>query len=279
MPHGLAPTHIAVIGLLLLLAAPARATWSIVAVDPATRQAGIAGASCIEGTTIIAGLAPGHGAIAAQSLANVDGRDRGAALLTEGRSPIEVLNEITSEEFDPDHWIRITGRSWRQYGVASLDGPSQAAYTGDEAIAWKGSMESSGVVVAGNMLVGPDVVARALIAFETPPARGGCTPTLADRLVAALSAGADAGGDKRCVAELTALSAFVVVAEPDDAPDSPSLRIVVPYEGPREGSMTRQLWRFLRQKQGTAEENPVRKLRDLYLSWSERQGTPACLER
>ena len=54
----------------LLTAGDAAATWSIVAIDPATREVGIAGASCIAGAQEIAGLAPGRGAIAAQAMAN-----------------------------------------------------------------------------------------------------------------------------------------------------------------------------------------------------------------
>jgi uncharacterized Ntn-hydrolase superfamily protein len=106
---------------------------------------------------------------------------------------------------------------------------------------------------------------------------GACEPTLADRLVAALLAGAEAGGDKRCVPELAALSAFVVVAAPDDPPEAPSLRLVVPWPGRPEGGLLRQAWRLFRQKRGTARENPVRKLRDLYASWAERRGRVACL--
>jgi uncharacterized Ntn-hydrolase superfamily protein len=266
-----------VAGFLLFAASPAQATWSIVAVDPETRQVGAAGASCIEDVEVIAGLVPGTGVVVAQSVMNEAGRDRGVELLRAGRTPLEILAEITSLDFDSERWLLPGGRSWRQYAIASLDGPSQAAFTGEKALAWNGSMQAPGVAVAGNILVGPDVVARALLAFGTPGGGDQCTPTLADRLVAALWAGAQAGGDRRCVAELAALSAFVEVANPDDTPDAPSLRIVVPYTGSRENGLLRQGWRQLRPKRGTAQENPVRKLRELYLSWSERQGAPSCL--
>lgn len=271
------PIRVAAVASILLVASPAAATWSIVAVDPETLQVGAAGASCIEDVENIAGLVPGKGAVVAQSVMNEAGRDRSVELLKAGRTPLEILAEITSLEFDSERWLLPGGRSWRQYGIASLDGPSQAAFTGDDALDWNGSLEAPGVAVAGNILVGPDVVARALAAFQTPGGRDDCTPTLADRLVAALWAGAQAGGDRRCVPELSALSAFVAVANPDDAPESPSLRIVVPYEGAPEGGLLRQGWRQLRRKRGTPEENPVRTLRRLYRSASQRNGARSCL--
>ncbi|MGH9941700.1 MAG: DUF1028 domain-containing protein, partial [Pyrinomonadaceae bacterium] len=48
--------------ILLLSATVSHATWSIVAVDPRTKEVGIAGASCTDFVFGIAGLAPGKGA-------------------------------------------------------------------------------------------------------------------------------------------------------------------------------------------------------------------------
>ncbi len=107
------------------------------------------------------------------------------------------------------------------------------------------------------MLRGPKVVEDALWAFEEQ--KQGCTRRLADRLMDALEAGARAGGDRRCTPELAALSAFLFVAKPDDAPDAPSLSLV----RERPGSQLRNPWRDLRRsllltrEKGSIAENPV----------------------
>ncbi len=82
--------------------APARvsATWSIVAVDPQTREVGVAVASCIGSVEVTAGFAPGKGVIVAQALSNRAARDRSAQLLARGASPAQVIAEITNPEFD-----------------------------------------------------------------------------------------------------------------------------------------------------------------------------------
>ena len=55
---------------LVLAGAPAQATFSIVAVDPATGEVGSAGASCISGSIIISDVHPGVGVIHTQSYWN-----------------------------------------------------------------------------------------------------------------------------------------------------------------------------------------------------------------
>jgi len=257
----------------LLLAAPARATWSIVAVDPETREVGIAGASCIGGVEVIAGLAPGHGAVAAQALSHRDGRDRAVELLEQGRAPAEILDAIATEEWDPTPWHRLGGAGLRQYAIASLAGPGQATFTGDRTFGFAGAVEGSGVAVAGNTLAGPAVVERAFEAFRAEAS--GCRGDLADRLVAALWAGAAAGGDARCVPQLAALSAFVAVARPGDEAEDPWLAITVPYEG--FGELLLQPLRAFVRKGGDADENPVRLLAERYRAHRAARGEAACL--
>ena len=114
-------------------------------------------------------------------------------------------------------------------------------------------------------LASPEVVAAALARFEQ--VRADCRSTLHDRLIAALEAGAASGGDRRCEPALAALSAFLEVAGPDDAPDAPSLRLVVtpPFEpAPGIPTLLRQL---VRPERATEYENPVKKLRAMYDAW------------
>lgn len=234
------------LGLALAMApAPARATWSIVAVDPATREVGVAGASCIGGVEVIGRLVPGRGAVAAQAIANLTGRDRAAERLAQGAAPAEIVAELSQRRFDgrvfPLHRLR-------QYGIAALGAPA-ASYTGAWTIPWRGAAQGEGVAVQGNLLRGPAVVRDALAAFE----RAGAACPLGERLLRALEAGAAAGGDRRCDAGQAALSAFLAVARPTDREDAPTLRLVVP--GP-----------------ATEGANPVETLRRDFDAWRALDG-------
>src|SRR5690606_17947911 len=194
------PRRTPVLLVLLALAAapaPARATWSIVAVDRATRAVGVAGASCYPRTEEIARVVPGRGAVAAQSMVNVDGRERAAARLREGLRPDAILAELRDRRFDG--W-RLPLHRLRQYGIASLDAPA-ASYTGAWALPWAGAAQGDGVAVQGNLLRGPQVVRATLAAFAASaaacgapaPARSEAPPAccaLAERLLRALEAGA-----------------------------------------------------------------------------------------
>lgn len=204
----------------------AGATWSIAAVDPKTREVGVAVASCVEapyGTTLlpfVAGLAPGHGALAAQALYDGSLRAEALALLLHGATPQAVIDAVLAS--DP--------RSpTRQYGVVVLD-TTPAAFTGSDTHDWAGHRQGRGVSVQGNILRGPEVVEHALAAFEAAPP--GCPWTLADRLMLALEAGAARGGDGRCSAEQAALAAALRVALPGDDPEAPMLDLRIPSQAP-----------------------------------------------
>jgi len=266
---------LAVVGLLVaaLPALRAWATWSIVAVDPDTRQVGIAGASCIAGSEGITGLVPGRGVIAAQAFTSFEGRDIAVQMLDSGASPAQVIDSITSRDFDS--WWFFDLYPWRQYGVAAL-GFDEASgnFTGTSTLDWSGGAAGHGFSVQGNTLYGPEVVEQALVQFEATAA--GCS-SLADRLMAALVAGSAQGGDRRCERQLAALSAFIMVARPDDDPERPYLRLVVTRPGEAGAGLFTVLWRELRRnlfapEKGSAEENPVTVLHGRYGAWRELHG-------
>jgi len=221
----------------LMLPTTAGATWSVVGVDTGTREVGVAGASCIGGVDRIAGLVPDVGALAAQALLDERNRDDGVALLQAGSTPDEVVAALT----DPDRDIAF---QTRQYGVVTLD-LQAATFTGTAAQAWAGAREGSGVTTEGNILTGTEVVDDALAAYEADGPGGPWT--LADRLLAGLEAGAAQGGDSRCTALQSALSAFLKVARPGDG-DAPYIDLVVP-------------------EQAEGGDNPVTLLRALYDEW------------
>jgi uncharacterized Ntn-hydrolase superfamily protein len=102
------------------------------------------------------------------------------------------------------------------------------AYTGTDTPAWHGDIQGIHVSVQGNILVSQEVLNGVMEGFINPRLEA---PNLGDRLLAALEAGSSAGGDARC-GKQTALSAFLAVADPDDARGQPRVRIVVPGQRP-----------------------------------------------
>lgn len=204
----------------LMLASPATATWTIVAVDPETQEVGSAGASCTPFVAGVARLVPGHGAVVAQARSNMAAKERAAEMIALDRPTDAILATITDPEFD-------SSAAHQQYGLAVLrDGPAPgaAAFTGSETHASRGQIVSDNFAVQGNILANDRVVQATYDAFRK--AEGAGLP-LAERLLAALEAGSEAGGDRRCGPEKTAQSAYLGVAVPSDTSRDLSLKIIV----------------------------------------------------
>ena len=123
----------------------------------------------------------GVGAIATQAKTNIFYGIKGLNLLKAGWSPQAALENMLKE--DPD-------REMRQVIVIDREGRT-AAFTGKETIGWKGHLVGENYVVAGNMLVGSRVIEAMAQTFENSEGE------LAERMLKALEAGQEAGGDKR----------------------------------------------------------------------------------
>lgn len=196
------------------------ATWSIVAVDADTNEVGSAGASCTGFVAGIVGIAPGRGVIVAQARSNGQAREEGVRMLRAGASPKSIVATIADIDFDPDF-------QEQQYGVVALGFESSpAGFTGTDTHDWQGHATSDGVAVQGNILTGPEVLTAMLDAFRANPSL-----PLAERLLIALEAGDEAGGDRRC-GEQGALSSYLVVSRPGETKDSYSVKIIVPGQEP-----------------------------------------------
>jgi uncharacterized Ntn-hydrolase superfamily protein len=159
-------------------------TYSIVARSPDGRSHGVAVASrfLAVGAAVPAAEAQ-VGALATQSYANLAYRPQGLTLLRTGVAAADVVAGLTAA--DP-------GRAQRQLGVVGATGEG-ATYTGAECHDWAGGTAGDGYAIQGNILTGPEVVAemeRAWLASD-PGA------PLGRRLLAALTAGDRAGGDRR----------------------------------------------------------------------------------
>ncbi|MFM2244659.1 MAG: hypothetical protein RL071_733 [Pseudomonadota bacterium] len=193
----------------LLFTTPAWATWSVIAVDPETREVGVAGATCGPFVWGIAGLSPGHGVVAAQYATWGRGKRAAVDQLAEGKAPDAVLAWLRREDRKPE---------LRQWAVMDLDG-RQAGRTGAAVEGDAQIIKGEGFMVQGNTLRS-GVVEAAAAAVEAAAGQ-----PLEDRLIAGLVAGAEAGGDKRCSADEAAKSAFLYVAGPDDEAREPTIEV------------------------------------------------------
>jgi uncharacterized Ntn-hydrolase superfamily protein len=133
------------------------------------------------------------GALATQAHANLAYRGQGLVMLQTGASAADTVAGLIAA--DPM-------RAARQLGVVGATGDG-ATYTGDECMDWAGGVAGDGYAIQGNVLVGPDVVRAMESAWRS------ASGTLAARLVAALHAGDDSGGDRR-----GRQSAALLVVEP-----------------------------------------------------------------
>jgi len=157
-------------------------TYSIVALDPATGDLGVAVQSKFLAVgAVVPWVRAGVGAIATQSFANVRYGPDGLALLAGGAHAQEALDSLVA--IDPL-------RSQRQAGIVDASGRS-ASHTGDECFAWAGGRAGPGFAAQGNILAGPAVVDGLV---DTLLAGGRPFPEL---LVACLAAADAAGGDRR----------------------------------------------------------------------------------
>lgn len=195
--------------------ATASATWSIVVLDRGTQRIGVAGASCTGDVYGIMGLLPGKGVLIAQATSSTPSIQLAMKLLDQGAPADSVLGVISDPAFDQQ-------LSLRQYGVATLRGDI-VQFTGAGTPDYHGDRKADDVFVQGNTLPGPQVLDRMMSAVHDARTAG---RTLEDVLMAGLQAGADAGGDKRCGAQ-RAMSAFLVVAKPDQPVGRPYLSLIV----------------------------------------------------
>ena len=161
---------------------PLAHTFSIVACDPNRGQVGVAVQShWFSVGSVVSWAEAGVGAVATQSLANVSFGPRGLELLKKGRSPQEALEELTGAD---------DGRDFRQLAVIDTAG-RVATYTGARCIADAGHVIGKNYSVQANMMLNQDVVPAMSKAFE---ASDGPLP---ERMLAALQAAQEAGGDIR----------------------------------------------------------------------------------
>jgi uncharacterized Ntn-hydrolase superfamily protein len=158
-------------------------TFSIIARDERTGRIGVAVASRF----LAAGarnifVKTGVGAIASQALFNPYYGPRGLALLGAGASAEDAVRLLIAAD---------DGRERRQVHAMDRNGRF-AAHTGSGCAPWAGHLVHKSFAVAGNVLAGPQVVEAMAAAYQER-----AKLPFARRLLTAMRAGEQAGGDKR----------------------------------------------------------------------------------
>lgn len=178
---------------------PRPSTFSIVARDPKQDAIGVAVQSkFVSVGSVVPFASADAGAIATQSFANVAYGPDGLDLLREGRSASEVIESLTDGDNQAPE---------RQIGVVGRDG-SVAAFTGADCFEFAGDIQGENYTVQGNILENRATIEAMADTYESTA--GG----LPERLIAALQAGNEAGGDVR-----GEQSAALYVVKPDGGYD------------------------------------------------------------
>jgi uncharacterized Ntn-hydrolase superfamily protein len=213
------------------------ATWSIILIDPRTKEIGIAGASCTYNCYGIGEIIPGKGAIIVQAVSSNNARTMGLQLILSNLSPREIMAALQNPSYDPQR---------QQYAVVTLNHfGDPATYTGDSTKLFRGAITGEGISVQGNTLVSELVLQEIFVAVENGRSRA---LRIDQILMMALEAGGNAGGDKRC-GEQKATSAFIMVARSQDSKPYLNLNIF---------------------GQGRSRQNAVIMLRHKYDKWIAR---------
>src|SRR5437870_4755220 len=145
--------------LMLACTTPAMATFSIVAIDPATGDLGVAVASRYFAVGAVVPWAEANiGAIATQANVNVGYGARGLELLRQGLTAQQVMDKLFEED-------TFSGKGGRQIAIVDSKG-NLAVFTGGEAQDWKGHRKGATWSAQGNILVGHHVVDAMGKAFE-----------------------------------------------------------------------------------------------------------------
>ena len=174
-------------------------TFSIAARCPRSGHLGVATSSkALAAGALVPYLRSGVGAIASQSFVNPYIGIDGLILLERGEAAEAALSQLVAKD---------NGRDLRQAAIVDAQG-RVAAYTGRQCIPWAGHVSGDGYVCLGNILAAEGVVQAMARAFE-----GNAGDELSERLMRALEAGQQAGGDRR-----GRQSAGVVVAGEEEYP-------------------------------------------------------------
>jgi hypothetical protein len=263
----------------LAVPASASATWSIIAVDLSTNRVVIASATCVASNDeflkgVQAVVVPGRGIAACQAVVDRTGENQRLvfAELQKGTEPVRIIELLS---VDPSFQSR-------QFGILDLKGRGAGhsgignGYVSQDI---QGRVPGTQIYysIQGNILRAGEVVPNAVKAFVDN--KGAIT----DRVMAAMEAADNAGGDSRCTCPpppadgstpaipcegKTSHIAYILLAEPNDANGDSynngkyAMYITVAQPGENNGSG---------QIKPGENLNPVKTLRMRYDVWRKQQ--------
>ena len=165
------------------------ATFSILGYDPETGMVGGAVQSRVfsVGNGVLWGEA-NIGMIATQAYVDVSYGPKGLELLKKGLSPAQTVKTLLKN--DPDPHPESWPKNARQFSVMDAEG-NVSTHTGKKASFWAGHKYGKNSSAQGNILASEAVVNDMVKAFENTKGH------LSMRLLKALEAGQNAGGDTR----------------------------------------------------------------------------------
>ncbi|MGY8758563.1 MAG: DUF1028 domain-containing protein [Planctomycetota bacterium] len=174
----------------LFLATQSFATWSIIVVNTKTQEIIVASATCVEAINLRAVLtmleAQAGGGCAQSIGATIIMRQDATEMFAMGVPPEEILLALSA--YDNLHELR-------QYGFVDMAGRA-ATFTGAQCGDWAGGLTGTSgdlvYAIQGNVLTGQPVIDAAEQALISTPG------DMAQRVMAAMEAARDMGGDGRC---------------------------------------------------------------------------------
>jgi len=157
-------------------------TFSILAISPDSNLMGVAVAS---GSTYVGDRVPhakpGIGVIATQAYTNVIYGIKGLELLMKGLTPQKALNTLLGEDAE---------RNLRQVAIMDFK-RGKAVFTGTNVPEYHAEITGEDYIVIGNLLSRKELISNMAKQFES------FNGDLAWKMVKALKAGSESGGDKR----------------------------------------------------------------------------------
>jgi uncharacterized Ntn-hydrolase superfamily protein len=188
-------------------------TYTVMGLCPRTGQTGLAIATVSLNVAAICPAVSRYGdLVCSQAYTNRRLGALGARCLSGGRTIEETVARMEIED---------ASFSYRQVGIVTKAGRA-AAHSGDDCMDWKGHVTGDGFLAMGNVLAGAHVIdAMAATYLET------LDKPLEERLMLALEAGRDAGGQAVDGRHMTERSAGLVVYgwDADGYPDMADLNV------------------------------------------------------
>ncbi|GGI92952.1 hypothetical protein GCM10007978_33250 [Shewanella hanedai] len=201
----------------LIISKVSYATFSIVAVDPKTREVGTAIATCIHNFDLsrVAKLVPNKGAVNTQSYINYANNSNATSHIQDNLQATELIEWLKQNDAQNRPDIRQNLATT----IDSQGDVDSSAFTGQSSGDYKNHIIGSNYAIAGNILSGPSILSSIEHAFISEEG------DLSHKLMAALQAAKQNEADSRCK-QTSSASAYLGIAKPNDNIAMPFMHLV-----------------------------------------------------